>query len=196
MGLKGALSKGTRHQIGAAEEGRPIIIVEGWATGWSCYLAMVAAGRPVTVVVAFSRAGLDPVGRHLRQKRPDAEIIIAADNDRASKHLDGYNPGVSDARRAAAAIGGPGSQSPHSDDIPITQGVDFDDLRQLHGLEDTFRWLNPDMASEAVTDPPRAEEPDEGTGDGDTITVQTLGRGIGRGTGALRYPDPAQCAGD
>ena len=66
-----------------------VYIVEGCATGANIYQATGTA-----VAVAFDAGNLKPVALNLKQKFPDAELIICADNDQWTDN----NPGVSKAR--------------------------------------------------------------------------------------------------
>ena len=78
-----------------AESAQRIIICEGWATG--CTLA---EAEPDTFVVAAIDAGnLMAVAMQARACLPDAEIIIAGDDDRQTVG----NPGTTKARAAAVA---------------------------------------------------------------------------------------------
>jgi putative DNA primase/helicase len=75
---------------------RTLCIAEGYATAASIYEATGHA-----VAVAFDAGNLLPVAQVLRQKFPDAEIILCADNDTQTPG----NPGLTRAREAAAAVG-------------------------------------------------------------------------------------------
>ncbi len=134
----------------------PYYITEGWVTGYTIYRA---TGCPV--IVAFSAGGLLPVAQELRDKRNPKRIIIAADNDRWSKIAgqdgDVPNPGVHYAREAAKAVDGEVA-IPDFEDLE-GKPTDFDDLRLREGENAVRKWLDPAMASTAVT---IAEpEPDE-----------------------------------
>jgi putative DNA primase/helicase len=72
-----------------------IVITEGFATG-----ASINEATGATIVVAFNNGNLLAVAKALRQENPDAEIIIAADDDHQTKG----NPGIRDATAAARAI--------------------------------------------------------------------------------------------
>ena len=78
----GALVTGAGHVIGAEfyKETKVVYLCEGWATGWSISQVTRAA-----CVVAFSVGGLLPIARRIREKHPEAQLIIAADNDRWSR---------------------------------------------------------------------------------------------------------------
>lgn len=100
-----------------------IFIGEGYATMASC-LEATGAG----CVVAFNAGNLLSVAKAVRKRHPNAEIILAADNDQWTNG----NPGLSRAREAALAIGGK-LAIPKFKDLS-TKPTDFNDLAQQEGL--------------------------------------------------------------
>ncbi|WP_442763052.1 DUF3987 domain-containing protein [Malikia spinosa] len=125
MGLLGGRRKGLFHLIGDYQEGGPLVICEGFATGASI---REATGYPVAV--AFNAGNLEAVALALRRKYPSAALILAADDDWRTEG----NPGMTKAQAAAQAVGArlavPG--------FPPERGekdTDFNDLHQLHGGE-------------------------------------------------------------
>ncbi len=74
-----------------------LVLAEGYSTGASIYQA---AGYPVAV--AFDCGNLLAVGRGLRARYPQAQLVFAADDDRDTEG----NPGLSKAQAAAAELGG------------------------------------------------------------------------------------------
>ena len=74
------------------------------------------------VLVCFDKSGLMPVARSLRERQPDALIVIAADND---THTEG-NPGLTAARKVAEEVGGL---------VAVPPPGDFNDLQLAEGLE-------------------------------------------------------------
>jgi putative DNA primase/helicase len=102
-----------------------IIICEGYATGASIHQA---TGQGV--VIAFDSGNLFSVARNIRSKNPEIKIIIAADDDHATKG----NPGLTKATDAARAVDGLLAKP----EFPNNRGAkdtDFNDLAQLAGLE-------------------------------------------------------------
>ncbi len=93
--LSGGRKKGCYFAIG--QPTGTICIAEGYATAASVYESTGHA-----VAVAFDAGNLLTVAQGLRRKFPEAEIILAADNDTETPG----NPGLTRAREAAAAIGG------------------------------------------------------------------------------------------
>jgi len=145
-----------------------IYLCEGWATGHTIH---TVTGCPV--VVAFSQYGIREVGPYLVAECPDAEIIIAADNDRRTAG----NPGVEAARAVAeetrCSIAIPDFPDEHLDVPEGEKGPnDFNDLFQLAGADAVRRWLDPELAGDAITvaepepaAPAEATEDDPAEGD-------------------------------
>ncbi len=92
MFLKGGAKKGRFISVNGFS-GERKLICEGFATG-----ATLAQAYPDTCVIAAMDAGnLEAVALAARERWPDAEILICADDDR----LTAGNPGVAKARKAA-----------------------------------------------------------------------------------------------
>lgn len=90
--------------------------------------------RPDALTVAAIDAGnLLPVAQVLRVSHPDAQIIIAADNDLAEG---AKNVGIEHAEKAALAVAGWVSAP------PTDKKADWDDYRQQHGLEAAAKLLH------------------------------------------------------
>jgi putative DNA primase/helicase len=94
--LTGTAKSGAFHLIGEVVPSRPLVICEGYATGASIHCA---TGWPV--VIAFDAENLIPVAKAVRQLHPEADIIVAGDNDVATPG----NPGMTKATTAANAVG-------------------------------------------------------------------------------------------
>jgi putative DNA primase/helicase len=153
---------GLYHRIGLADA-RRIIVVEGFATGASIAMAMLppASGEDdgdvdLAVAVAFNAGNLEPVARAIRQRQPDAAIVVAGDDDHGTM-IQGQpaNPGADAARRAAETVGGRFI-------LPVfangRRKGDFNDLHQAEGLPVVRRQL------EAAFAVPAAELPVETQG--------------------------------
>lgn len=120
--LKDGAKFGHFHAIGAMvkRDDRPLfVLAEGYATG-----ASIHAATGYMVLVCFDASNLITVARAIRERSPDAIILLAADND---TEVDG-NPGVSQARAAAKAVDGLVA-------IPPIEPGDFNDLQAAEGLE-------------------------------------------------------------
>ena len=101
-----------------------LVVCEGYATGASIHEATGFA-----VVCAMNCGNLLAVSKALREKFPQREIIIAADND---QFTDG-NPGVTKAMEAAKTIHAK-IAIPQFADVS-TKPTDFNDLHKLEGLD-------------------------------------------------------------
>ena len=110
---------------------RPLVIVEGWATGET-----IVRLTGATVVVAFSSWNLEAVARDFRRRYPQARIVIAGDNDHR-KPLevgpDGQpkkNAGREAALAAAEAVNGFVLLPEFA---PEDEGSDWNDRMRLYG---------------------------------------------------------------
>jgi antirestriction protein ArdC/phage/plasmid primase-like uncharacterized protein len=112
----------------------PIIICEGWATGESVGRAVPNA----RIVDAFNAGNLEAVAKIMRERYPDAPIIIAGDNDhakaakRAAEGKPYTNPGAEKAKDAAGLVNGHAA-------IPTfkehEKGSDWNDVANSQGNE-------------------------------------------------------------
>lgn len=145
--------KGHYFSIGKWTE--TIYICEGFATG-----ATIHEVTGLLTVVAFNAGNLKPVAEAVRQKHPNAQIIIACDNDRKTKG----NPGLTKGREAADVIHGtvvsPTFQNLGDSENPPT---DFNDLMILEGVEEVKKQLQSMEDMEIVQEQlrPQAEEVDQ-----------------------------------
>ena len=151
-------SRGLHATIGGErlKEADTLYICERWVTGWSIHLATACP-----VIVAFFDSGLRVVGEIMQGRHPDTRLIIAADNDRwefVKRGNEMVNPGVHAARTAAEKLGVE-CCIPDFEDLS-TKPTDYDHLRQLEGLDAVWKWLDPTMAAEAVTEFPQDPEPE------------------------------------
>ena len=96
--LTGGAKRGNFILVAGSLPADLIVIAEGFATA-----STVATQFPGACVLAAIDAGnLEPVARAVRARYPAAQIVVAADDDRATPG----NPGLTKAREAAAAVGG------------------------------------------------------------------------------------------
>ena len=121
--MAGGEAKGCYFPIGSLEG--TICIAEGYATGASIHEATGHA-----VAVAFSAGNLAPVAKELRDRFPDARLILCADDDAKAPG----NPGVSKAREAAL-VGAAELAVPEFGSERPPEVTDFNDLHQLRGLD-------------------------------------------------------------
>ncbi|EEC9779229.1 DUF927 domain-containing protein [Escherichia coli] len=92
-------AKGAFHTINQQTQPTRIVIAEGLATTLSAHQLQ----HDAMAVMAGSAGNLEAVARTMRERHPEAEIIIAADNDNTGK---GKNTGKVAAKKAALAVGG------------------------------------------------------------------------------------------
>ena len=124
--------RGAFHAINATEQPQEVIIAEGLATTLSVHLI-----RPDALAVCAIDAGnLLPVARQMRQQYPQAQIIIAADNDWLD---DKPNTGTERAEKAASAVDGYVSVP------PTDYKADWNDYHQQNGLEVATAAFNDSM---------------------------------------------------
>jgi putative DNA primase/helicase len=126
----GARKQGLWYSIGKpAHAEATVVLVEGYATAATVY----AATRLPTLVV-FDAGNLVPVAKVVRRVRPDARLLIAADNDQWTT-IGGVarNTGVEKATLAGDLSGGEVVVPRFND----TSGkpTDFNDLQNLEGLD-------------------------------------------------------------
>lgn len=128
--LPGGRKKGCFHHMGVLENGKPTIIVEGYATGASIYIA-----TQQTTVVAFDAGNIEPVIGELKKTYPNSPIKIAGDDDVWKEQ----NTGRATAQQAALKHG-------CSVVFPTFKNLeakptDFNDLHVLEGLEEVKRQV-------------------------------------------------------
>ncbi|WP_407212061.1 toprim domain-containing protein [Enterobacter hormaechei] len=131
--LTGSAKRGAYHAVNAPESPQSVLIAEGLATALSVHLM-----RPDALTVAAIDAGnLLPVAEVMRRKYPQAQIIIAADNDH---HQNGEaNTGMEAAEKAALSVAGWVSLP------PTGSKADWNDYHQQHGLEVATAAFNDSM---------------------------------------------------
>lgn len=139
--MAGTKKRGSFFRIGspAPDDPEPTIYVcEGYATGASIHEATGA-----TVVISFDAGNLGPVADRVRRSKPEAIIVIAADNDRWTT-TPVENPGVHFAKQAASSAGAR-VVVPEFADLS-TKPTDFNDLHALAGLDAVAAQLAPPPA--------------------------------------------------
>lgn len=122
--LPGTAKRGNFLLIGKnPDDASALIICEGWATGCSLRQA-----TKLPVVVTFDAGNLLPVAESWRAKLPGVKIIIAGDDDHASKSK---NTGKAKAIEAARMVSGIAVFPDFADKNGRT---DFNDMHQEQGL--------------------------------------------------------------
>lgn len=145
QGAKYALKDGEKHglslPLGNIENGKPIIITEGYATG-----ATLHEQTNRTVLVAFGKGGLLAVAQQIREHCPDSKIYIGADNDHA-KTLE-INPntgkphenvGLVNAQKVTEAV--PNTHVLVPQFATGERGKDWNDIYVNKGLDEFKRQL-------------------------------------------------------
>ncbi|OAI12601.1 hypothetical protein A1359_13775 [Methylomonas lenta] len=113
--LSGGKKKHCFSVIGNSTDCKRLLICEGWATGASLHEEL-----GVFVMVAMDAGNLEPVAQAARRLFPDAEIIIAGDNDESGT-------GQASARKAALSVCGKVL-------IPQQTGKDWNDVLTMDGV--------------------------------------------------------------
>ncbi|EOW9563529.1 DUF927 domain-containing protein [Enterobacter hormaechei] len=130
--VAGTVKKGSFCVVNSGETPEAVIIAEGLATALS-----VQQFRPdATIIAAIDAGNLLPVAQVIRQRYPDAQIIISADNDIKPGEP---NTGKSAAEKAAKAVSG-WVALPQSE-----EKADWNDFHQQHGLEAAAAAFNDSM---------------------------------------------------
>lgn len=138
--LTGCAKEGAYFSIAKKGDDLSLIyLCEGYATGCSI---RAATGAPV--IVTFDAGNLKPVALSIRKRYPDAEIVIAADNDQWTAKPDGtpMNPGLEKAQQAAVAIGGARVIAPMVPDDDTERRTDWNDIAVTDGLDAVRVALN------------------------------------------------------
>lgn len=151
-GLFGGRRKGLFHLIGDHQDGGPLVICEGFATGASI---REATGHPVAV--AFNAGNLEAVALALRAKFPELALVLAADDD----HRTEGNPGMSKATAAARAVGGLLAVPSFPEGCRPDDATDFNDLHQLAGVEAVRECFEAALADDAPAPAPAARVPED-----------------------------------
>jgi putative DNA primase/helicase len=121
--LTGGRKKGCFHHMGILEDGKPIIVAEGYATGASVYMATQHA-----TVVAFDAGNLEPVVAELKRAYPKSPLLIAGDDDAGREKNVGRTMAEQAAQKYGCSIVFPTFKNLN------TNPTDFNDLHVLEGL--------------------------------------------------------------
>lgn len=137
--VAGTVKKGACYVVNSIESPETVIIAEGLATALSVHQMHPEA----LAVVAVDAGNLLSVAQLMRQKHPNARIIIAADNDQSaeSDRSGGVkiNTGKECAEKAAKAVAGWASLP------PVDYKADWNDYHQQYGLEAATAAFNDSM---------------------------------------------------
>jgi len=111
--------RGLFSPLGELRDPHTVLICEGWATA-----ATLHEETGQTVLAAMNANNLRPVAEVARSHWPHVDLVICADNDRATRG----NPGLTKAREAANAVGARLAVPEFTAD---EVGTDFNDLANL-----------------------------------------------------------------
>jgi len=129
--LVGGKKQGCFHTIGKLEEGKPILIVEGYATGASLHTA-----THHSVVVSFDAGNLGPIVEELKGTFPKSPVLIAGDDDRWKDVNSGRKSAEEAAQKYGCSVVFPEFKSTDS------QPSDFNDLHTLEGLKEVGKQID------------------------------------------------------
>ncbi len=136
---------------GKLENGSDIQVTEGVATTITAFQS-----TNKTTVAAMDCGNLHKVVKDLRRKYPKSSITICADNDHHTEIDDKGNPGIDHARKTAlefdCKIAIPKFSEDNLFDKFGNPRTDFDDLRQLSGLEIVKEQIENAFEPEASAD--------------------------------------------
>ncbi|HGL6018524.1 TPA: DUF927 domain-containing protein [Klebsiella pneumoniae] len=135
--IKGSAKRGAYYAVNALERPQSVVIAEGLATALTCHLIRTDA----LTVAAIDAGNLLPVAEVMRRKYPQAQIIIAADNDhqQGGPESRGTNTGKDAAEKAALSVAGWVSLP------PTDNKTDWNDYHQQNGLEAATAAFNDSM---------------------------------------------------
>jgi len=120
---KGGKITGCFCPIGYEDNSDVVLICEGFATG-----ATLREASSLPVIVAFNAGNLKTVAATIRLNRPNAKIIICADNDHTNHK---QNIGLIKGEQAAKQVGATLTY-PHF--AANDNGTDFNDMASTYGL--------------------------------------------------------------
>ena len=160
--LTGGRIKGCFFTLSDKADG-PLVPCEGYATGASIHEATGHA-----VICALNCGSLPEVAKTLREKFPQREIIIAADNDSFRKN----NPGLREALSAAKAIRAKLAVPQFKFIALAGEPTDFNDIALLAGLGEVKRQIQ--AASEPGQEREDETAGENSSGESDDATIRRL----------------------
>lgn len=122
----GGRATGCFHLMGMVQAEKPLLMVEGYATGATLHQITGAA-----VVCAMNCGNLAPVLEAIKKRHPKVRIVICADDDAKTEREQGINPGIQAAQEAAKRFN---CEWLKPQGLP-DGGTDFNDLAVAHGAE-------------------------------------------------------------
>ncbi|EFE3412210.1 DUF927 domain-containing protein [Escherichia coli] len=153
-------AKGAFRIINPQEQPTRIVIAEGLATTLSAWQLQ----HDAMAVMAGSASNLEAVARTMRERHPEAEVIIAADNDNTGKD---NNTGKVAAEKAALAVGGTVALAP----AEAGENRDWNDVLVSEGREAATMWFAGSMYQPAVTEKTTSSKRRRASSDGESGVV-------------------------
>lgn len=153
-------AKGAFRIINPQEQPTRIVIAEGLATALSAGQLQHGA----MAVMAGSASNLEDVARTMRERHPEAEIIIAADNDNTGK---GKNTGKVAAEKAALAVGGTVALAP----AEAGENRDWNDVLVSEGCETATMRFAGSMYRPTATEKTTSSKRRRASSDGESGVV-------------------------
>jgi phage/plasmid primase-like uncharacterized protein len=154
---KGTRVDGGYYSIG--ELGDKFVIAEGFAT---CATIREATGLPV--VAAFTAGNILPVAKLMRERFPNATIIVGGDDDFKTEMERGFNPGLLAANKAAETVGAIVATPPFDREQDGDDLSDWNDYAASHGndaVRDAFQAAHASVHVEEETEAECDEESDD-----------------------------------
>ncbi|EFJ5749114.1 DUF927 domain-containing protein [Escherichia coli] len=151
-------AKGAFRIINPQEQPTRIVIAEGLATTLSAHQLQ----HDAMAVMAGSAGNLEAVARTMRERHPEAEIIIAADNDN-----DNDNTGKVAAEKAALAVGGTVALAP----AEAGEKRDWNDVLVSEGREKATMLFAGNMYRPTATEKTTSRKQRRATSDGESGVV-------------------------
>ncbi|EPS9658286.1 DUF927 domain-containing protein [Escherichia coli] len=153
-------AKGAFRIINPQEQPTRIVIAEGLATTLSAWQLQ----HDAMAVMAGSASNLEAVARTMRERHPEAGIIIAADNDNTGKD---NNTGKVAAEKAALAVGGTVALAP----AEAGENRDWNDVLVSEGREAATMWFAGSVYQPAVTEKTTSSKRRRASSDGESGVV-------------------------
>ncbi|EMZ9463897.1 DUF927 domain-containing protein [Escherichia coli] len=159
-------AKGAFRIINPQEQPTRIVIAEGLATTLSAWQLQ----HDAMAVMAGSASNLEAVARTMRERHPEAEIIIAADNDNDNDNDNtgkDNNTGKVAAEKAALAVGGTVALAP----AEAGENRDWNDVLVSEGREAATMRFAGSMYQPAVTEKTTSSKRRRASSDGESGVV-------------------------
>ncbi|MCC6380132.1 MAG: DUF927 domain-containing protein [Burkholderiales bacterium] len=164
--LAGGEVVGLLHWLGDPDSAAVVALAEGYATA-----ATVHQAAGLAVACAFNAGNLPHVAREVRDRWPNASIVVCADDDQKTAARSGKNAG-----RAAASEAARVGRAVVAIPAPLEPGEsDFNDLGQRAGLEAVAAIVREACARLAPREAPEPTPAGAARGDADPFVLDAAG---------------------